>query len=82
MRVDRMDSRTVAGRTLEYRLLTEPCGEHLEQYGVEIAAAGQHSSVRGICLSQKRILKLLELLIRNEVTPLGLRDVVDDWLLN
>ena len=81
MRVDRMGSRIVGGRMVEYHLLTDPCGEHLEQYGIEITAGGTSSIIRGICLSQRRILELLSLLIRNKVTPLGLRDVVDDWLL-
>ncbi len=81
MRAYLVGSKVVGGRTVEYRLLAEPFGEQLEQYGVEITAAGISSSIGGICLSQGKILDLIRLLIRNEVTPLGLRDVVDDWLL-
>lgn len=52
-----------------------------ESYGVKIVdASGEEAVVPNITVSISRIDELLELLQRNSVTPVALRDVVDDWL--
>ena len=53
-----------------------------ESYGVSIrdAVTGQRAAVPNVTASIPRIDELMELLIRNEVTPVTLRDVIDDWL--
>lgn len=53
-----------------------------ESYGVKIRdeISGHTAAVAHITPSIPRIDELMELLIRNEVTPTGLRDVLDDWL--
>lgn len=53
-----------------------------ESYGVKIAeqATGHTAMVSHVTTSIPRIDELMELLIRNQVTPTGLRDVIDDWL--
>lgn len=64
---------------LEYRLLVErgePC-----RYGVEIRdMGGGRSLVRDITSRAERGEEILELLVRNTVTPVALRDVIDDLL--
>ena len=52
-----------------------------ENYGVRIAdSAGGGEAVSNITVSTRRIDELMELLVRNRVTPAALRDVVEDWL--
>lgn len=52
-----------------------------ESYGVRIRSQdGEVSDVPNITVSISRIDELMELLVRNVVTPCTLRDVVDDWL--
>ncbi len=52
-----------------------------ESYGVKIVGPdGEEAVIPNITVSISRIDELLELLQRNSVTPVALRDVVDDWL--
>ena len=49
---------------------------------VEISRSGEHSRARGLAFSGERVWRLAETLARCTVTPTGLSDVVEDWLLN
>lgn len=52
-----------------------------ESYGVKIVGPdGEEAAIPHITIDISRIDELVELLRRNEVTPIALRDVVDDWL--
>ena len=52
-----------------------------ESYGVGIAIpGGERTDLPNITTSAARIDELMELMIRNAVTPASLRDVVEDWL--
>ena len=53
-----------------------------ESYGVKITEreTGHTAMVSHVTTSIPRIDELVELLIRNQVTPTSLRDVIDDWL--
>lgn len=53
-----------------------------ESYGAQIVnrTTGDCSQVSNITVSVTRIDQLMELLVRNQVGPCHLRDVVDDWL--
>ncbi len=52
-----------------------------ESYGVGIRGGdGEMARVPDITISIPRIDELMELLVRNVVTPCTLRDVVEDWL--
>ena len=52
-----------------------------ESYGVRVREqGGEYGDVPNITISVQRIDELMELLVRNAVTPCALRDVVDDWL--
>lgn len=56
-------------------------GFSCESYGACIREqGGETAKVPDITVSAGRIDELMELLIRNTVTPCTLRDVVDDWL--
>ena len=50
-------------------------------FGVQIELEGEEASVRDLSPSRQKVQDLAEALIRGTVTPVGLRDVVDDWLL-
>lgn len=52
-----------------------------ESYGVKIVGPdGDEAVIPHITIDISRIDELVELLRRNEVPPVALRDVVDDWL--
>lgn len=53
-----------------------------ESYGAQVVnrATGDCSQIPNITVSATRIDQLMELLVRNQVSPCHLRDVVDDWL--
>ena len=53
-----------------------------ESYGAAITdrSTGERAAVANITVSLPRIDALMELLVRNRVSPVHLRDVVDDWL--
>ena len=56
-------------------------GLSCESYGVKVAGPdGEEASVPNITVSVERIDQLLELLRRNCVSPVTLRDMVLDWL--
>ena len=56
-------------------------GLSCESYGVKVVGEdGEEAAVPDITISTSRIDALMELLIRNSVSPVTLRDVVDDWL--
>ena len=53
-----------------------------EAYGVKIEneATGESAEFPELTVSAQRIDELMELLVRNGVTPVGLEDVIQDWL--
>lgn len=69
---------------LAYYLVSETGSGDITQYGVTIRAsrAGARTDAQlcAITVSAERIEELLRLLANGSVTPVGLRDVVDDWL--
>jgi hypothetical protein len=68
---------------VDYYLLAEETTDFFESYGVEICCeSGESACVRGITCSQNKILHLIALLMKHTVTPVSLRDVVDDWVLS
>ena len=64
------------GSQARYYLLEEGTS-----YGVEIWLEGESAAVRNLSPSRERAGELARRLVRGIVTPVGLRDVVDDWLL-
>lgn len=53
-----------------------------EAYGVKIEdeGTGESAEFPDLTVSAGRIDELMSLLVRNEVTPAGLEDVIRDWL--
>ena len=53
-----------------------------ESYGVKIEEqrTGETAQFPDLTVSAARIDELMERLVRNEVTPAGLEDVISDWL--
>ena len=69
------------GETVKYYLLEDAAGSIAQQYGVFLECGSEQVSLPGITVSQSRILALLDTLMSGSVTPVSLRDVVEDWLL-
>lgn len=72
-------------RTYDYAVLVGEMpvssGFFCESYGVCIREqGGEVEQVPHITASAARIDELMDLLVRNTVTPCALRDVVNDWL--
>lgn len=61
--------------------LLEGDAEGSSSYGVRIELEDEAASVRDLSPSRRRVEALAQKLVRGMVTPVGLRDVVDDWLL-
>ena len=53
-----------------------------ESYGVSVTSriTGERAAIPNITVSVPRIDALVEMLVRGQVGPIHLRDVVDDWL--
>lgn len=80
MRVVCVNQQQVAGRQLCYYLLAEKQKER-ERYGIKIEAEdGEAESVPDVTVSAEGIRRLLDILVRNTVTPVTLRDIIEDWL--
>ena len=79
-------SKQLVGETMcrasqvRYFLLEEKLEEG-ERYGVGISMGEEVADIPNLSPSRARVQELAEALVRGGVTPLTLRDVVDDWLL-
>ena len=53
-----------------------------ESYGIRVSVieTGEREEIGNITVRPERIEELADLLLRGQVTPCTLRDVVDDWL--
>ena len=81
----RPDSGDVLESGLRYFVLVDEVelggGLFCESYGVRVTAPdGEEASVANLTVRPERIDQLVELLRRNQVPPVALRDVIDDWL--
>lgn len=68
------------GDPIYYELLAEDWKADTECYGLRIRRGGETAEIAGLTVSQRRIQELLESLVRGAVTPVVLRDVVEDWM--
>ena len=73
--------RYIEDQRYEYYLLAETGENDWEQYGVKIEGGGDGAALREVTVSQRDIQDLGALLMDFLVTPVTLRDVVEDWLL-
>lgn len=72
-------------RRWNYVLLAENLnvdGFHCESYGIMVqeAGSGKETSVRNITVNSSEALALLHTAVRMEVSPIHLRDMVEDYL--
>ena len=82
--IEALYSKAAAG-PYEYSILVDqlPVGRFAcESYGVRITApsTGEQAEVPNITVSIPRIDALMDLLVRNQVSPTHLKDVLEDWL--
>ena len=68
-----------ASQARYYLLESEPWER--ESYGVIIELEDEAAAVPDLSSSRERVQALTETLIRGGVTPIALRDIVEDWLL-
>lgn len=90
MREWKLDAKTLyphrpSPELYDYAILVDelPVGRFAcESYGVRVTSrsTGERAEVANITVSVPRIDALMDLLIRNQVGPDHLRDVVEDWL--
>lgn len=66
---------------MRYYLLVDVGKNGSRMYGILIEGGGSREMIPGITPSRLRIQSLLERLARGRVTPVTVRDVVEDWLL-
>ena len=77
-----MGVKRIQEKELDYYLLADELENTGENYGVQVCYAnGETDCVRGITFSQSQIMRLLVTLMEQTVTPVTLRDVVEDWIL-
>ncbi len=65
---------------MRYYLLEEETEEMGTCYGVVLQCGDETAAIPDITVSRQSAVTLLEALIRGCVTPVTVRDVVDDWL--
>ena len=86
LRIDPRDMGLDGAQDYDYAILVDEMqvaeGFFCESYGGKATpkGGGEPAQVANITVSTSRIDGLMELLVRNQVTPLNLRDVIDDWL--
>lgn len=82
MRTLHFGEKKVETMAVNYYLLADELGSEFESYGVEVCCSnGDQAAVRGVTISQSKILLLMSMLMEYAVTPVALRDVVDDFLV-
>lgn len=74
------EARCRASQARYYLLEKEP-EEGGASYGVRIELEGETAAAADLSPSRRKVEELAERLVRGTVTPVALRDVVDDWLL-
>lgn len=52
-----------------------------DSFGIQVEMGEEAAAVPDLSPSRQRVRELAEALVRGSVTPVSLRDVVDDWLL-
>ena len=80
MREILIGKKQIMDRQYRYYLLAETAENDCEYYGVKITDGREDAALRSITVSQRNIQSLGALLVDFSVTPMTLRDVVEDWL--
>lgn len=81
MRETKVRSRTLVRKDGEELHLRYTIVEEQGTYGVRVEKAdGECAELRDITASRERIEALFRMIWRGGVTPLSLRDIIEDWL--
>jgi len=75
------EARCRAARVRYYLLEKEVEEGEIASYGVQVELGEETAAIPCLSPSRRRTAELAEALARGAVTPVTLRDVVDDWLL-
>lgn len=82
MRESLIGQKRIAGKLFSYYLLAEDEGGSRGTYGAKISdSSGDSDMVPSLTCSQEQCLRLVEQLVKYDVTAVTFRDVVEDWLL-
>lgn len=78
-----MGERWIGETPVRYYLLAEHLPGGKTDYGLRLAVPdGDSAELRGLTFSSRAIRELLDRLMRCDVTPVSLRDIVEDWLIS
>ena len=70
------------GRKIRYYILSERLGPKKVCFGISVVYRGEEVRIRAVSEEYGAIRALLKQLKRGRVTPVAVRDVVDDWALD
>ena len=70
------------GKTIRYDILSERLGPKKVCFGISVVYRGEEVRILGVTREYKAIKALLRRLKRGRATPVAVRDVVDDWVLD
>ena len=68
-------------REIRYYLISEKSRHGWTEYGLAVEFADEQAQFPSLTLSRGRVQELLSRMRRGTVTPVAVRDVVEDWLL-
>ena len=78
-----MGERWIGETPVRYYLLAEHLPGGKTDYGLRLAVPdGDSAELKGLTFSSRAIRELLDRLMRCDVTPVSLRDIVEDWLIS
>ena len=78
-----MGERWIGETPVRYYLLADHLPGGKTDYGLRLAVPdGDSAELRGLTFSSRAIRELLDRLMRCDVTPVSLRDIVEDWLIS
>ena len=70
------------GKTIRYYILSERLGPKNVCFGISVVYRGEEVRILDVTREYKAIKALLRRLKRGRATPVAVRDVVDDWVLD
>ena len=81
MRERLIGEKTIQGTLFTYALLAEELTSDEERYGVRISGAdGETAVFQDVTVSRPGMQSLMGKLVEGLVTPVTLRDILEDWL--
>lgn len=69
------------GSPIEYHLISHILEDGNESYGVMVRLGDEEESVYHVSPSKDNVQRLLHVMISGSVSPVSVRDIVEDWIL-